>query len=372
MSWEIKKLGDFVYIKTGKLDANASSIDGAYPFFTCSKEPLRINTYSYDCECVLVAGNGDLNVKYYQGKFDAYQRTYIVESQDNKLLWTRYLYYFLDTYLEKLREQSIGGVIKYIKLENLTDAKIPLPPLATQKRIAEILDAADALRRKDQELLKKYDELAQAIFIDMFGDPVKNEKGWDFGTIRDVATEVKYGTSKPAEEGGRYPYLRMNNITYEGDWDFKDLKYINLNESEKNKYLIKKGDLVFNRTNSKELVGKTAVYNQSQEMAIAGYLIRVRTNEKANSNYISAYLNSKHGKKTLLGMCKSIIGMANINAQELQDISIMIPPIELQNKFSQIVRQIEQLKIKIVTQKSFSENVFNSSIQKAFKGELVS
>ena len=73
------KLGDLTKIKTGKLDANASSEDGQYPFFTCSREPLKISNYSYDCECVLVAGNGDLNVKYYNGKFDAYQRTYIIE-----------------------------------------------------------------------------------------------------------------------------------------------------------------------------------------------------------------------------------------------------------------------------------------------------
>ena len=74
------KIGDLTKIKTGKLDANVSSEDGKYPFFTCSKEPLKISTYSYDCECVLVAGNGDLNVKYYNGKFDAYQRTYIIEA----------------------------------------------------------------------------------------------------------------------------------------------------------------------------------------------------------------------------------------------------------------------------------------------------
>lgn len=73
------KLGDLTKIRTGKLDANASSSNGEYPFFTCSKEPLCIDSYSYDCECVLVAGNGDLNVKYYHGKFDAYQRTYIIE-----------------------------------------------------------------------------------------------------------------------------------------------------------------------------------------------------------------------------------------------------------------------------------------------------
>ena len=82
------RLGDLTQIKTGKLDANASSSDGEYPFFTCSKEPLKIATYSYDCECVLVAGNGDLNVKYYNGKFDAYQRTYIIEGNgDGRLLY---------------------------------------------------------------------------------------------------------------------------------------------------------------------------------------------------------------------------------------------------------------------------------------------
>ena len=86
----VKRLGDLVNIKTGKLDANASAENGEYPFFTCSITPLKINSYSYDCECVLVAGNGDLNVKYYNGKFDAYQRTYIIESKDKEYLNTNY------------------------------------------------------------------------------------------------------------------------------------------------------------------------------------------------------------------------------------------------------------------------------------------
>ncbi|MGY0633062.1 restriction endonuclease subunit S [Luteimonas sp. A478] len=125
-------LGDLTSIRTGKLDANASSSDGAYPFFTCAREPLRISSYSYDCECALVAGNGDLNVKQYSGKFDAYQRTYIVESTDKSRLTTNYLYHFLDAYVGELRKQSIGGIIKYIKRGNLTEARLPLPPLALQ------------------------------------------------------------------------------------------------------------------------------------------------------------------------------------------------------------------------------------------------
>ena len=79
-AWPSVSLRSLLEISTGKLDANASSENGAYPFFTCARQPLRISSYSYDCECVLVAGNGDLNVKYYSGKFDAYQRTYILQA----------------------------------------------------------------------------------------------------------------------------------------------------------------------------------------------------------------------------------------------------------------------------------------------------
>ena len=94
---------------------------------------------------VLVAGNGDLNVKYHNGRFDAYQRTYIVEPFSQSLD-CRYLYHFLDSYLAELRKLSIGGVIKYIKLGNLTDAQIPLPPLEEQRRIAAILNKANDIR----------------------------------------------------------------------------------------------------------------------------------------------------------------------------------------------------------------------------------
>lgn len=133
------RVSDLTKIRTGKLDANASSEDGKYPFFTCSKEPLRISTYTYDCECVLVAGNGDLNVKYYNGKFDAYQRTYIIEDNSNGKLYIPYLYYFMEDYVKELRKQAIGGVIKYIKLGNLTEAVITVPSIDRQKEIVEVL-----------------------------------------------------------------------------------------------------------------------------------------------------------------------------------------------------------------------------------------
>ena len=195
-------LGSLTKIRTGKLDANASSENGEYPFFTCARKPLRICSYTYDCECILVAGNGDLNVKHFKGKFDAYQRTYIIEAVDSSgnELHLRYLYHFMERYLETLREQSIGGIIKYIKLANLTDVKIPLPPLCEQKRIAGILDAADALRAQRREALAQLDTLLQSTFLDLFGDPVTNPKGWEIKTINDIG---KMGTEAHHLESSR-------------------------------------------------------------------------------------------------------------------------------------------------------------------------
>ena len=275
-----KRLGNYVHIKTGRLDANAATDDGNYPFFTCAVKPLSISTYSYDCECVLVAGNGDLNVKYYDGKFDAYQRTYIIESRDKSILSVQYLYYFLTKYVETLRELSIGGVIKYIKLGNLIDAMLPIPPLTEQERIVCILKTISSLIDKKKKHLDKLNQLASSRFIEMFGHFPENEKNWPAGTIRDVVSEVRYGSSRPASQGGRYPYLRMNNITYEGGLDLTDIKMIDIPDDELPKCTVRRGDVLFNRTNSKELVGKTCVYDRDEMMVLAGFVIRIRLKEE--------------------------------------------------------------------------------------------
>ncbi|MDF0534936.1 restriction endonuclease subunit S [Shewanella sp. A32] len=264
-----------------------------------------------------------------------------------------------------------GAAQPNLSAKDLKEFLIPLPPLAEQQRIAAILDKADAIRQKRQQAIKLADDFLRSVFLEMFGDPVTNPKGWTVGTIRDLVTSVNYGTSaKASETDGEFPILRMGNITYEGKWDFTDLKYIDLSEKDQDKYLAKKGDLLFNRTNSKELVGKTAVFNEEESMAIAGYLIRVRTNELGNPWYISAYLNSIHGKQTLLNMCKSIVGMANINAQELQDIQIMLPPLSLQDRFASIVNAVNERLSKNAVSSNYLTDLFNALSQKAFSGQL--
>lgn len=360
------RLGDLARIKTGKLDANASSLDGEYPFFTCSKEPLRIATYSYDCECVLVAGNGDLNVKYYNGKFDAYQRTYIIEGNGDGRLYIPYLYLFMERYVEELRKLSIGGVIKYIKLGNLTDAMIELPDITAQKYIVRLLLKSKNIIAHRQQQLQKLDELVKARFVEMFGAYPLNPMGWKKGTIRDVVADVRYGSSRPAVDGGKYPYLRMNNITYGGELDLSDVKRIDVPENELEKCTVRRGDVLFNRTNSKELVGKTCVYDRDEMMVLAGFVIRVRVNDLVLPEFLSAFLNTEFSKRTLLGMCKAAIGQANINAQEMQSIGIYIPPIELQKEFVQFKNQTEKSKAAIQKALDEAQLLFDSLMQEFF------
>ena len=360
------RLGEYVRIKTGKLDANASSENGQYPFFTCSVDPLRIDTYSYDCECVLVAGNGDLNVKYYNGKFDAYQRTYIIESKDKNALTVPYLYCFLDGYVEELRKQSIGGVIKYIKLGNLTEAQIPICSIEKQNEIVENFDKVNTLISLRKQQLSEFDELVKSRFIEMFGDQRMNPFGWDIVTIGDIATEVRYGTSRPAVEGGKYPYLRMNNLTYEGYLDLTDLKYIDIPDNEIEKCVVRKGDVLFNRTNSVELVGKTCVYNLDYDMIIAGYIIRVRIDDRMLPVVLSNYLNSTVLKEQLRSMAKGAVNQANINAQELQSIPIYLPPIDLQYEFVAFVEQIDKSKFEIQKSLEKLETLKKALMQKYF------
>lgn len=246
---------------------------------------------------------------------------------------------FLFHFLRSVRLPENLGYSRHFKY--LKECSVPKPAPEVQRRIATILDKADSLRRKRQEAIRLADEFLRAVFIDMFGDPGSNPKHFEVGTIRDVVASANYGTAeKASEEVGKYPILRMNNITYQGGWDFSSLKYVDLEPATADKYLAQRGDLLFNRTNSKELVGKTAVYMRDEPMAIAGYLVRVRVNGRGNPHYVSGYLNSAHGKRTLESRAKSIVGMANINAQEMQDIPLMLPSIELQDKYAEIAEAV--------------------------------
>ena len=214
----------------------------------------------------------------------------------------------------------------------------------------EQMDIVDKLKKVENVIglrkreLKQLDTLVKSRFAEMFGDPIRNPKGWKVVTIGDIVTEVRYGTSKPAVEGGKYPYLRMNNLTADGHLDLNDLKYIDISDDEVEKCVVRKGDVLFNRTNSIDLVGKTAVFDLQDDMVIAGYIIRVRLNEKILPEVLSQYMNLEALKDILRSMAKGAVNQANINAQELQSIRVYVPDIELQKQFVEMKDQVDKSK----------------------------
>lgn len=257
----------------------------------------------------------------------------------------QYLWYAIQSKVSDLNAKGTGSTFKAISKSTLTDTEVLLVPLDAQKNIARVLSNVEnsILFRKEQ--LSKLDELVKARFVEMFGTYPDNPFGWNTGKIQDVVSNVRYGSSRPAVEGGKYPYLRMNNITYAGELDLTDTKRIDVPDSELDKCTVQRGDVLFNRTNSKELVGKTCVYNRDDMMVLAGFVIRVRVNERILPEFLVAFLNTAFSKQMLLRMCKTAIGQANINAKEMQNIGLYIPPIALQEQFVDLKKQTDKSKL---------------------------
>ena len=253
-----------------------------------------------------------------------------------------------------------------ISLQDISNLKIPLPSLEEQIKISKQLYICTQIINKHKKQLERYDTLIKSRFIEMFGEPVQNPMGWEKTELGNMCKEVRYGTSKPATENGKYTYLRMNNITFEGELDLANTKTIDISDEELPKCSVQKGDILFNRTNSIELCGKTCLYKLDETMVIAGYIIRVRVNEKLNPQYVSTFFNTKSIKKLLREMAKGAVNQANINAQEMQSIQIPVPPITLQNNFENFVQQIDKSKFAVQKSLEKAETLYKSLMQEYF------
>lgn len=359
-----RKLGDLVKIKTGKLDANASNPNGIYPFFTCAEKPLKIDSFSYDCECVLVAGNGDLNVKYYSGKFDAYQRTYIIQSLDTDILDNRYLYLFLDSYLEQLRHQAIGGVIKYIKLNYLQDAKISLRTRREQEKIIQTLGQVKILIEKRRQSLAKLDQLAQSIFLDMFGDPVTNPKNWSIQKLSDYEEFLTSGSRGWAEyysDSGAL-FIRIQNVKGT-QLHLSDVAYVAPPDSaESRRTKVRPRDLLISITAD---LGRTCVIpNDIGDAYINQHLALMRL-KGVNPFYIANFIESYAGKSQLMRMNREGVKAA-LNFSDIRSLEIPVPPINKQNDFERVVGQVFVLKKSYLKSLGQLQNLQQSLSQKFF------
>ena len=170
--WEEVRLGEVIDITTGKINANQADENGSYPFYTCGRETLRINTTAFDGESILLAGNGDFGLKYHRdGKFNAYQRTYVIRSTDQSTLLNTYLFRILKRKVHTLVSQ--GGVIKFLRLPQIVGLKMTLPPLKKQKEIVEVFEAHEAYVRGYEEYLEKLERVKKALMQKLLSGEVR-------------------------------------------------------------------------------------------------------------------------------------------------------------------------------------------------------
>lgn len=326
---------------------------------TCKSDDILIGRYGASVGKILTGLEGAFNV--------AIMKTI----PNEKILSKKYLLAILKApvFQNFILNVGVRAAQAGFNKDDLSKFHLYIPSLDNQNRIAKVLFDCERLIRKRKESIELLDEFLKSIFLEMFGDPAYNPNNFETVKIRDLLIEAKYGTSSPANDG-QYPYLRMNNIDYNGYWDYSSLKHIDIDQAELHKYSLQKGDVVFNRTNSKELVGKTGIYEDDKTVVIAGYLIRLRTQQKTNPYFLWGHLNSKYTKQRLFNMCRNIVGMANINAQEVQNIKILNPPKNLQDKYEKIVKNTLSLKENSKNSLLEIENLYGSISQKAFKGEL--
>ena len=375
--WEIKKLGEVCEITMGQSPSSNTYNDSeGLPFYQGNGDFGKVNPIARvycnapiriaECNDILISVRAPIgainiaNCKCCIGRG-------LASIRSTKSLSYEFVYHALIANKEKLIAQGTGSTFKSIGRSILKELPIPVPPLPIQERIVSELDLLNGIIEKKREQLKELDALAQSIFYDMFGDPITNEKGWEVKKLGEVCESVSYGTSNSSTENGEYKYLRMNNITYSGHIDITDIKYIDISDDEYEKYVVRKGDILFNRTNSKDLVGKTALFNFEEEMIIAGYIIRVRVNQDSIiPTFVVKWLNTPLMKSYFKNICKGAVNQSNINSKELKNIPISIPPLPLQHQFASKIEAIEKQKELIKQSISETETLFNERMQEHF------
>jgi type I restriction enzyme S subunit len=236
---------------------------------------------------------------------------------------------------------AYGGAQPHISQAYVKELKIPLPPLDQQKKIASILDVADAYRQKTKALISKYDELTQSLFLDMFGDPVKNPKGLiekPLGDILSFLTSGSRGWAKYYSTEGDV-FLRIQNIGY-NQLKTKELTYVNAPASTESKRTrVQTGDIVISITAD---LGRTAVIPEDFPVAyINQHLAILRLNSENNPYYLSAYIASKAGQSLFRSLDKGGV-KAGLNFSDLKSYKVLCPPTIFQNQFAERIAIIEQ------------------------------
>ena len=270
---------------------------------------------------------------------------------------------------------GVGGSLLRARPAQVAKIRVPLPQLSEQRRIAAILDKADALRAKRREALAQLDRLAQSIFVEMFGDPIENPKGWasdlTLGDVADIVSGVTKGRNLTGKTTREVPYLAVSNVQ-DMRLSLDAVKVIEATEAEIVRYSLRNGDLLLTEGGDPDKLGRGTLWrSQLPECIHQNHVFRVRLkSNRLTPHYLNWLIGSQRGKQYFLKSAKQTTGIASINMTQLRGFPLLIPPLERQQKFDALLNAIANWKKSLEKSMQALDEMFSSVQSCGFKGEL--
>jgi type I restriction enzyme M protein len=328
LKYETVKLGDICTIKTGKKDVNQGNPDGEYPFFTCARDHTFSDSYSFDTEALLIAGNGDVgHVQYFKGKFEAYQRTYILSDfKDNADI--KFIYYYLSNKLKPILElQKLGNTMPYIKLGMLTDFEIPLPPIEVQKEIVEQIEVKQKAIEGAKQVIENLERERR-----YFGQSLRKLEGVDMIPLDELCEigdgnhSSNYPKSTEMVDSG-IPFIRATNIS-NLEINPDDMKFIT---TEKHKILkkghLKENDIIFSNRGE---IGKVAIVDKNFDgVNLNSQLAWLRSKESILPKYLLYILNS-NVTQNQIKLEQGGATLQQYTIKQIKELRVPVPSIDIQ------------------------------------------
>lgn len=292
---------------------------------------------------------------------------------DNSIANTDYLYLYLQYRVPDLLAQAQGGAQPNISQQLIKRIQIPLPPLAEQKRIAAILDQADALRVKRRAALARLDRLVQAVFLEMFGDPMTNPMGWEEVKLAETfKSKPQIGTAVPAHEGGKQIIVRVGELGKDYV-AISDCKFVTLDGPELEKFSVKAGDYLLARAiGSEDHLGKASLMHDIKlPVVYDSHVMRLRFDSKTLlPQFFLVWMKTQGGRRRFMQRAARTAVQFNINTKQISDIDIPLPPIDKQAHFVNFYNGAQTQQERHENALQLAEKLFHALQQRAFRGEL--
>ncbi|MFA0525321.1 restriction endonuclease subunit S [Vibrio sp. 10N.222.52.C3] len=374
MSWSLVPLHDVCRPKQWKTIASSKLLDEGFPVYGANGIIGFYDEYTHELPTLMITCRGATcgNVHISKPKSYINGNAMALDSLDHDKVDIRYLYYFFKS--RGFKDVISGSAQPQITGQGLTKVQIPLPPLGEQKRIAAILDKADAIRQKRKQAIDLADEFLRSVFLDMFGDPVTNPKGWEVKSLFELTKgKLQNGAYFPKDmySGDGVEMVHMGDAFYDYIPRGK-MKRVIANDKEIQKYKVTTDDILISRRslNYEGAAKPSLIIDDKEPLLFESSLIRLTPNSDVlNKLYLFGYLSNEIVKEHKIRKFVTGATIKGISQKNLENIEILVPPIDLQTKYEGVVSGISKLKRKIENEDRLA-TLFSSLSQRAFSSEL--